>query len=72
MRRTPTSGRLLARWQAKYPRLTDWVEDNIEQTWTFYRLPPKYHKHLKSMNMLEQLNAKIRHRTRVVRIFPNH
>ena len=30
----------LARRQAKYPRLTDWVEDHIEQTWTFYLLPP--------------------------------
>ena len=61
----------LARWQAKYPRLTDWVEDHIEQTWTFYRLPRQHHKHLKSTNMLERLNEEIRRRTRVVRIFPN-
>ena len=46
----------LARWQATYPRLTDWVEDHIEQTWTFYRLPRQHHKHLKSTNMLERLN----------------
>ena len=62
----------LTRWQAKYPKLTDWVEDNIEQTWTFYRLPRQHHKHLKSTNMLERLNEEIRRRTRVVRIFPNH
>ena len=24
----------LAKWQAKYPRLCDWVEDNIEETLT--------------------------------------
>ena len=28
----------LARWQAKYPKLTSWVEDNTEETLTFYRL----------------------------------
>ena len=61
----------LRRWQAKYPRLTDWVEDSIETTWTFYRLPRQHHKHLKSTNMLERLNEEIRRRTRVVRIFPN-
>ena len=62
----------LTRWQAKYPKLTDWVEEIIEQTWTFYRLPRQHHKHLKSTNMLERLNEEIRRRTRVVRIFPNH
>ena len=61
----------LARWQSKYPKVTDWVEDNIEQTWTFYRLPRQHHKHLKSTNMLERVNEEIRRRTRVVRIFPN-
>lgn len=61
----------LGRWQAKYTALTDWVEDNIETTWTFYRLPRQHHKHLKSTNMLERLNEEIRRRTRVVRIFPN-
>ena len=61
----------LGRWQAKYPALTDWVEDNIETTWTFYRLPRQHHKHLKSTNMLERLNEEIRRRTRVVRIFPD-
>jgi transposase-like protein len=31
----------------------------------------QHHKHLKSTNLLERLNEGIRHRTRVVRIFPN-
>jgi transposase-like protein len=59
------------RWQRKYPKLTDWVEENIGSTLTFYRLPPQHHKHLKSTNMLERLNEELRRRTRVVRIFPN-
>lgn len=61
----------LAKWQSKYPKLCGWVEDNIEETLTFYRLPLAHHKHMKSTNMLERLNQEIKRRTHVVRIFPN-
>jgi putative transposase len=60
-----------AKWQAKYPELVDWVESNIGETLSFYRLPRAHHKHLKITNMLERLNEEIKRRTRVVRIFPN-
>src|SRR5271168_2159851 len=60
----------LARWAGKYPRLTAWVEENLEETLSFYRLPRQHHKHLKSTNMLERLNEEIKRRTQVVRIFP--
>lgn len=63
--------RWLAKWQAKYPKLCAWVEDNIEETLTYYRLPRQHHKHMKSTNMLERLNQEIKRRTWVVRIFPN-
>ena len=53
------------------PEAVDWVETNITETLTFYRLPRAHHKHLKSTNMLERLNEEIKRRTRVVRIFPN-
>jgi putative transposase len=29
----------LAKWQATYPKLCSWIDDNIEETLTFYRLP---------------------------------
>ena len=61
----------LAKWSARYPRLTSWVEETIEQTLSFFRLPRQHHKHLKSTNMLERLNEEIRRRPYVVRIFPN-
>ena len=61
----------LGRWSGKYPKLTNWVEERIGETLTFYRLPRAHHKHLKSTNMLERLNEEIKRRTRVVRIFPN-
>ena len=61
----------LGKWQAKYPKLCEWVENHIEQTFTFYRLPKEHHKHLKSTNVLERLNQELKRRTQVVRIFPN-
>ena len=63
--------RWLTKWQAKYPKLTDWVEANVEETLTYYRLPLAHHKHMKSTNMLERLNQELKRRTHVVRIFPN-
>ena len=59
------------KWQRKYAKLCSWVEDNIEETLTYYRLPIAHHKHMKSTNMLERLNQEIKRRTHVVRIFPS-
>src|SRR6516164_1526306 len=61
----------LSKWQAKHSKLCDWVEENIEETLTYYRLPLPHHKHMKSTNMLERLNQELKRRTHVVRIFPN-
>ena len=54
----------------KYPKLCEWVEENIGETFTLH-LPLQHHKQMKSTNMLERLNEEIKPRTRVVRIFPN-
>jgi putative transposase len=64
--------RWLDHWSPKHAKLCAWVEENIEQTWTFYRQPREHHKHIKSTNLLERLNQEIKRRTHVVRIFPNH
>ena len=61
----------LAKWESRYPKLTAWVEEAIEETFTYYRLPRRHHKHLKSTNMLERFNEEIKRRTYVLRIFPN-
>jgi len=71
-RRKPWDARRAhGKWSVRYPRLTSWVEETIEQTLTFFRLPRQQHKHLKSTNMLERLNEEIRRGTYVVRIFPS-
>ena len=61
----------LERWGTRHPKLCEWVEENIGETFSFYRLPLQHHKHLKSTNMLERFNEEIKRRTRVPRIFPN-
>jgi len=60
----------LSRWQGKYPKLVDWVESQIGETLTFYRLPYAHHKHLKSTNMLERLNEEISAALRSCASFP--
>ena len=54
----------------RWPAGHRWVEENIEETLTFYRLPRQHHKHLKSTNMLERLHEEIKRRTHVVRNLP--
>ena len=61
----------LGKWSQRYPKLCLWVEENIDSTLSFYRLPREHHKHLKSTNMLERLMEELKRRTLVVRIFPN-
>lgn len=61
----------VSRWESKYPKLCEWVEENIGETLSFYHLPRAHHKHLKSTNLLERVNEEIKRRTRVIRIFPS-
>ena len=61
----------LTKWEKRYPKLCHWVEENLEETLSFYRMPREHHKNLKSTNMLERINEEIKRRTLVVRIFPN-
>jgi putative transposase len=61
----------LKKWEDRYPKLCEWVEENIEETFTFYRWPRAHHKHIRSTNMLERINEEIKRRTYVIRIFPN-
>jgi putative transposase len=36
----------LKKWSPRYEKLTGWVEENIEETLTYYRLPRQHHKHM--------------------------
>ena len=48
------------------------METNIEETWTFYRLPLAHHRAtLKSTNLLERFGLEMKRRTLVVQILPH-
>lgn len=49
----------LTKWGKRYAKLCGWVEENIEETFSFYRLPRQHHKNLKSTNMLERLMERL-------------
>ena len=61
----------IAKCGARNEKHVDRVEETIEETFTFHRLPRQHHKHLTSTNMLERFNEEIRRRTYVVRTIPN-
>jgi putative transposase len=44
----------LKKWSPRYEKLTGWVEENIEETFTYYRLPRQHHKHMKSTDELDK------------------
>ena len=54
-----------------YPKLSAWVEENIEEIFSFNNLPQQHHRYMKSMNMFERVNREIKRRTHIVRLSPN-
>ncbi len=67
--------RLLAAAVKKYsqsaPRLSVWMEENLEQGLTVMSFPAEHQKQLRTTNLCERVNREIKRRTRVVSIFPN-
>ena len=61
----------LSKRQASQPKLCDWVEATIEETFAFLRFPRQHHLRMRSTNMLERSDEEIKRRTKVVRIFPD-
>ena len=61
----------LTRWQARHPKLTAWVEDNIEETPASLNRSLQHHQYLKSTNMHERVNQVIKRLPHIVRVFPN-
>jgi transposase-like protein len=69
------AGRLLAATVKKYgesaPRLSLWMEENLEQGLTVMSFPAEHQRRLRTTNLCERVNREIKRRTRVVSIFPN-
>ena len=50
------------------PRLTTWMEQNLEEGFTVFDFPAVHRRHLRTSNSLERVNEEIYRRTRVGRI----
>lgn len=55
----------------KLAKATEIVENGIDETLSYYSLPPEHWRCLRTNNPLERLMREIRRRTRVVGAFPD-
>lgn len=63
--------RVVGKYQESAPQLAAWIEENVPEGLTVFRLPSSHRQRLRTSNMLERLNREIKRRTRVATLFPN-
>lgn len=63
--------RVVRKYQASAPKLAEWMEENVPESLTVFRLPVSHRKRLRTTNTLERLNRELKRRTRVATLFPN-
>ena len=56
---------------SKAPKLAAWMEANLPEGFTVYRLPAAHRQKMRTTNMLERLNRELKRRTRIATLFPN-
>lgn len=61
----------IAKFQDKFPKATECLEEGLEDSLQFYRFDEIDHRKISSTNNLERLNREIRRRSRVVGVFPS-
>jgi transposase-like protein len=70
-----TAGEQLDRVVRKYektaPKLAEWMEENVRESFAVFGLPPSHRVRLRTTNMLERVNKELKRRTRVATLFPN-
>src|SRR5699024_2618257 len=54
----------------KYEKAIKILEDGYDDTVQFYSEPREKQPHIKTTNVLERLNAEVKRRTDVIRVFP--
>jgi len=64
-------GRVVRKYQDSAPKLATWMEENIPEGLTVFRLPASHRKRLRTSNAIERLNQELKRRTRVAGVFPN-
>jgi len=64
-------GRVVRKYQQSAPKLAAWIEENVPEGLTVFRLPSPHRRRLRTSNMVERLNREIKRRTRIATLFPN-
>lgn len=64
-------GRVVRKYEKSAPKLAQWMEENVPESFAVFRLPPSHRARLRTTNMLERLNRELKRRTRVATLFPN-
>ena len=63
--------RVVRKHEKSAPKLAAWLEENVSESLTVFRLPSAHRQRLRTTNMLERLNRELKRRTRVATLFPN-
>jgi putative transposase len=63
--------RVVHKYEESAPKLAAWLEENVPESLTVFRLPASHRQRLRTTNMLERLNRELKRRTRVATLFPN-
>jgi putative transposase len=64
-------GIVIAKYKKSIPKLADWMEDNLHESFSIFSLPENHRIRMRTSNMAEVINREIKRRTRVIGIFPN-
>ncbi len=59
------------KYRSGAPDLSRWMEENVPQSLTVFMAPAVHRRILRTTNMVERLNRKIKRRTKIASIFPN-
>lgn len=59
------------KYRDKAPRLSQWLEENLQEGFTVFTFPRDHQKKLRTSNGMERINQEIKRRTRVAMLFPN-
>jgi transposase-like protein len=62
---------MAGRWEERYPAVAKMLREGLEDCLTVLALPETHRRRLHSTNMLENLMKRLKHRTKVVGVFPN-
>jgi len=62
---------IVEKYQKLAAKLASWLEGNIIEGLTVFKLPEHFRRRLRTSNMCERVNREIKRRTRVAGLFPN-